>query len=294
MAFGLVNSGQTYAKMMRKLLKHESNVDNFVDDVIAHTEDWKVHISTLDRLFQLISDAGLTVKPSKCYFGYTDVEFIGHRVVEGMLLPQSDKVEKIMQALPPVNKKQLRSFLGLANYYRKFVPAFAELVLPLTELTKKSTPNKLPWSENHQKAFERIKQALSSNPILKLPDVSKPFVLQTDASATGIGGILLQQYGQKLFPVAFISKKLLPRECNYATVERECLAIVWAINKLQVYLHGRKFTLQTDQRSLAYLHESKHLNPRLMRWALSLQPYQFKIEAIKGRDNVGADYLSRL
>jgi hypothetical protein len=105
---------------------------------------------------------------------------------------------------------------------------------------------------------------------------------------------LLQDHEGTLFPVAYASKKLLPREVRYATVERECLAIIWGVKKFQVYLYGREFTLQTDQKSLSYLKEAKELNPRLMRWALSLQPYSYRVEAIKGVDNVGADYLSRL
>jgi hypothetical protein len=128
---------------------------------------------------------------------------------------------------------------------------------------------------------------------MRLPDLSEPFVLQTDASNQGLGAILLQEVEGVKHPIMFASRKLLPREQNYSTIERECLAIVWGIQKFQVYLYGRQFVLETDHQPLQYLHRTKFENGRLMRWALALQPYRFVIHAIKGSENVGADYLSR-
>ena len=130
-------------------------------------------------------------------------------------------------------------------------------------------------------------------PILKLPDVSKPFILQTDASCNGIGAILLQEDEVTKHPIAFASKKLLPREQNYSTIEREALAIVWGVQKFQNFLYGQHFYLETDHHPLQYLDRAKFQNSRLMRWALILQPYRFTIRAIKGVQNVGADFLSR-
>ena len=134
---------------------------------------------------------------------------------------------------------------------------------------------------------------MTSTPILRPPDYSRKFILQTDASDTGIGAVLLQEYDGEKFPVVFASKKLLPRERNFSTIERECLAIVWSIEKLHQYLFGTEFILETDHEPLRYLQTAKTLNPRLMRWALKLQPYRFKITAIKGSENIGADFLSR-
>ena len=123
--------------------------------------------------------------------------------------------------------------------------------------------------------------------------MSKQFVVRTDASNTGLSAILLQEHEECFFPVCYISKKLLPREVNYSRVEKECYAIIWAISKLQVYLLGNEFILQTDHKSLTFLNKAKHTNQRLLRWALSLQPFSFKIEALKGNENLGSDYLSR-
>ena len=134
---------------------------------------------------------------------------------------------------------------------------------------------------------------MCSGPILKLPNVKERFVLRTDASNVGIGAVLMQYHEGELFPVMYASRKLLPREKNYAVIEKECLALVWAIGKFEVYMYGQEFTIQTDHRSLEYLDKAKFSNARIMRWALSLQPYKYKIEYIKGEDNVGADFLSR-
>ena len=206
---------------------------------------------------------------------------------------QEDKVETIRAVPIPRTKKELRSFLGLANYYRSFIASFADKTLEHTNLTRKGSPIKLPWKEVHSNEFNQIKTELTRAPILKLPDMSKKFTVRTDASDTGLGAILMQEHDGVLFPVSYISKKLLPRERNYATVEKECYAIIWAIGKFQCYLLGTEFTLQTDHRSLSYQDKAKYNNHRLMRWALSLQPYTYTVETIKGSDNVGSDYLSR-
>jgi len=132
-----------------------------------------------------------------------------------------------------------------------------------------------------------------SNPVLCLPDMTKVFYLRTDASNTGVGAVLLQETNNCKMPIAYASRKLLDREVNYATIERECLAIVWAIDKFRVYLYGKEFILQTDQKPLSYLFSMKNSNGRLMRWALALQCYSFSIEYIRDKDNVGADLLSR-
>ncbi len=173
------------------------------------------------------------------------------------------------------------------------MPNFAEIATPLTDLTKKGQPNKVIWGASQQKAFDTLKGLLTRDPVLKLPELEKPFVLRTDASEIGLGAILLQEQDDVLFPIAYASKKLLPRERNYSVVEKECLAVVWGVEKFHRYLFGREFILQTDHQPLLYLNKAKVANARLMRWALLLQPYRMRIVAIRGADNLGADYLSR-
>ena len=161
----------------------------------------------------------------------------------------------------------MRSLIGLVGYYRKFVTNFASLTAPLSDLTKNGKTDTVQWSDDLQKRFEEITSQLCNAPVLKLPDFDKDFVRRTDASDTGLGGVLLQKYGEMMFPIAYASKKLAGAPKSYATVERECTAIVWAIDKFSCYLYGRSFTLQTDHHPLTYLNSA-------------------------GVDNVGADWLN--
>ena len=207
---------------------------------------------------------------------------------------QEENVRNIEGATRLKTKKQVRAFIGLTGYYRDFISNYAAKAEPLTDLTKKGQPNKVSWEQPQEKAFVTLKRELASEPILHLPDSAKPFVLRTDASDVGIGAVLMQDHDGKLFPVSYASKKLSTRECKYSTIERECLAIVWAIQKFRVYLYGREFVLQTDHQPLIYLNRAKFLNDRIMRWAMFLQSYAMRIESIKGSENVGADYLSRV
>ena len=294
MSFGLVTAPATFSRLMRKVLHGMSNVDNFIDDILVYTETLEHHFSILEQLFQRLRKAGLTAKPSKCSLGFNTIDCLGHMIGNEQLKPDSDKVEVIRNAPRPQTKKQLRSFLGLIGFYRKFVPNFAQIAAPLTDLTKKGCPTKLVWNHSHDLAFQSLKCSLTQFPILKLPNIKEVFILRTDASERGLGAVLMQMEQGQILPIAYASRKLKECECNYATVEKECLAIVWAIQKFQQYLYGHEFILETDHSPLVYLNKSKVTNPRLMRWALSLQPYRFRIIAIKGKDNVGADYLSRL
>ena len=167
----------------------------------------------------------------------------------------------------------------------------------MTDLTKKDRPNSIKdWQDKHEKAFQTLKTRLTSSPILRLPVFCDeiPFVLRTDASDVGVGAVLLQEFeGEGRLPIAYASKKLLPREKNYSTIEKECLGIIWGIEKFLKYLYGVEFLFETDHKPLSYLQTAKVLNPRIMLWAIRLQPYRFRIVAIRGQDNLGADYLSR-
>ena len=294
MPFGMKNSGATFNRMMRTLLDRLENTESYIDDILIHTETWNQHILTLDKLFFRIKQAGLTVRPSKCVVGETNINFLSHVVSEGTLSAFSDNIQKVKEAVRPKTKKQVRSFIGLVNHFRNFIPNFAAIAVPLTDMTKKGKPNHVEWSEAAERAFITLKESLIKDPILKLPDFTKRFYIQTDASEYAIGSVLMQRHGSQLMPVVYASQKLLPRECKYSTMEKECLALVWAIKHFKDYLYGREFTLQTDHQPLIYLNKCKVSNSRIMRWALFLQPYSIHIEAIKGSENVGADYMSRI
>ncbi|KAJ8020240.1 hypothetical protein HOLleu_39778 [Holothuria leucospilota] len=293
MPFGLVNSGATFSRIMRILLKDLQNVHNYIDDILIHTSTWEEHLKTVKEVLKRLRSSNLTARPTKCFIGYEEIEFLGHVVGKGTIKPKEDKVQAVKQAKRPETKTQLRSFLGLVGFYRKFIPDFSTIALPLTNLTKKGEPNKLKWDDRHENAFRTLRRKVASYPILNLPDVSKEFVLRSDASTTAMGAVLLQETAGELFPVAYASKKFNKAQCAYSVTEKECLAIIWAVQKFQTYLYGKEFVIQTDHQPLSCIKRAKVANGRLLRWALMLQPYRYRIEIIKGSENIGADYLSR-
>lgn len=293
MPFGLMNSGATFNRMMRKLLKNLNNVCSYIDDILIFTNTWQDHLNVMKELFKRLSKHNLTVKASKCMFAFDKLDYVGHNISGSQISVIDDNVEKVVNAPRPVTKKNVKSFIGLTSYYRNLIPNFADIAYPLTELTKKGKPHIVQWETKHEHAFNTLKSKLVDKPILQMPDWNKQFVVQVDASDKGLGAALLQWYDNQLLPVAYASRKLLPREQNYATIEKECLAIVYAVKKFREYLFGVSFVLQTDHQPLVFINHNRFNNDRIMRWSLLLQPYHMLIESIAGKDNVVADYLSR-
>ncbi|KAL6118082.1 uncharacterized protein ACO6RY_15748 [Pungitius sinensis] len=206
---------------------------------------------------------------------------------------------KVCQSIRPTllsrstyfNCGQLAMFLGLAGYYRRFIAGFADLTSPLTDLTRKGASDPVQWSEQCQRAFEKVKQTLCGEPLLHTPNFSLPFVLQTDSSDRGLGAVLSQEGVDR--PVVYISRKLSEREARYSTVEKNCLAIRWAVGSLRYYLLGRPFTLCSDHAPLQWLHRMKDTNARITLWYLAMQPFNFKVVHRPGTQMVVADFLSR-
>ncbi len=218
---------------------------------------------------------------------------VGFHLGHGQVRPQIDKTAAIAACPRPKTKKEVRQFLGLAGYYRRFVPDYSELTSPLTDLTKKEVPDTVPWTERCQQVFTQVKAALCGGPLLHSPDFSLPFLLQTDASDRGLGAVLTQEIGGEERPVLYISRKLSKRETMYSTIEKECLAIRWAVLTLRYYLLGREFTLCSDHAPLQWLHRMKDTNARITRWYLALQPFKFKVIHRPGTQMTVADFLSR-
>ena len=204
--------------------------------------------------------------------------YLGHVVGCGVIQPQRDKIEAIRTCPQPQTKKDIRSFLGLAGWYRCFVPNFAIRAAPLTDLTRKSGSVNVQWEDQHQKAFMDLKETLCSGPVLQSPDFEKPWTVQTDASGVGLGAVLLQGEGEQQRPVAYTSRKLFPRETRYSAIELECLAVKWALDTFRYYLLGRDFVLETDHRALKWLGTIKDTNARITRWFLALQPFKFHVQ----------------
>ena len=203
MPFGLVNSGATFVCGLKKVLADIDNVNVYIDDIIIFSTTWSDHMRTIEKVLKRLRDHNLTIKPEKCSFGAIEIEFVGHKITNGTCLPTGTNIEKILNASRPKTKKEVQSFLGLAGYYRNFIPDYSTITSPLSDLTKKGYPNKIIWKNEQEDAYNLLNE-VSCYPILKLPDFSRPFILRTDASNTGIGSVLMQKYDDSLFPIVAI------------------------------------------------------------------------------------------
>ncbi|XP_078581557.1 uncharacterized protein LOC144864980 [Branchiostoma floridae x Branchiostoma japonicum] len=295
MPFGLHGAAATFQRLMDRVLRGtEEFADGYIDDLDVFSEGWKDHLSHLREVLTRLREAGLTAKPKKCHIAMTRMPLLGHVVGGGQIRPDEEKVRAVKEFPRPETKSDVRTFLGLTGYYRRFVPGYATIATPLTDLTKKRQPQAVLWSEECERAFQVLKSHLCQEPVLKSPNFEETFILQTDASESGIGAVLTQISGNdEEHPVVYVSRKLLPRERNYSVPEKECLAIKYAVETLHYYLIGRKFVIMTDHHPLQWLDQMQHRNQRLTRWSLCLQPYQFEVQHRPGRLHANADALSR-
>ncbi|KAL0199491.1 hypothetical protein M9458_008031, partial [Cirrhinus mrigala] len=281
--FGLHGAPATFQRLMDIVLRpHQPYAAAYIDDVVIHSEHWDEHLSHLRRVLTELRRAGLTANPQKCHLAFSKAKYLGYRVRRGLIKPQPRKVEAIQTAPRPSTKTQVRAFLGLAGYYRCFIPNFSSLASPLTDLTRKGQPEKIEWSPEAEVAFQRVKEALTSEPVLRAPDFNCPFLEQS-----------CLKDGEE-HPVIYISRKLTKAERNYAAVEKEALAVKWAVLELRYYLLGRRFTLVTDHAPLQWMARTKETNARVTRWFLALQDFHFDVRHRSGASNANADGLSRI
>lgn len=289
MPFGLTSALATFQAAMNKVFSAvvRKFVLVFVDDILIYSKTLHEHSAHLQQVFQLLKTHQLYVKRSKCSFAQSSLEYLGHIIGANGVATDSAKIQAVEHWPRPENVKQLRGFLGLAGYYRKFIRQFGILCRPLTNLLKKN--GQFIWTPTVQEAFLAVKQALIQAPVLALPDFNKDFVLETDACATGVGAVLMQQG----HPLAFLSKALGPRNQTLSIYDKECLAILLAIDKWKAYLQHRQFTIHTDQRSLIHLGEHKFNTQIQQKAFFKLMGLQYKIVYKKGITNKAADALSR-
>ena len=293
MPFGLCNAGATFQRAMEEMCEELPNSSAYIDDVVTASDNFGNHLKDLRKVFEKLRAAKLKVKPSKCKFGCSEIKFLGFIVSKSGISVCQSRSETIENYPRPKTPKQIQKFVGLINYYRKFIKDFSTLASPLTRLTKKKVP--FEWSEECEVAFKTMKQCLINPPILVYPDYNKKFKITTDASNVGLGAILSQEDDEGLDRViAYASRKLKPAEVNYSTTEQELLAIIYATEKFRPYIFGRNFELVTDHRPLTHLSTSVSKSERLTRWKLSLSEYSFDITYKPGKDNVNADVLSRV
>ena len=296
MPFGLCNAPATFQRTMDKVLHgiKEKFVLVYLDDVIIYSKTCKEHLQHLTEVLNRIRHANLSLKAEKCNFIATELQFLGHVVGKDGVKPDPEKVEKMMNYPEPKNIRELRGVLGLFSYYRRFIKDFAQLADPLYQLLKKDTP--YTWTESQQQAFENLREKLTKAPIVQYPDFTKPFILHTDASGTGVGAVLAQKEGKQEHVIAYASRTLNPAEKNYAITELECLAIVWAVKYFRHYLYSSKFSIVTDHTALKWLlnSTSESMNKRLERWKITLSEYDFEIIYRKGRLHLNTDAFLRL
>ena len=198
----------------------------------------------------------------KCVLAAKDCVYLGYKIGQGGVRPEDSKIQAILEMSQPRTKKDVRTFVGMTEYYRRFVQDYTTIAEPLTKLTKKKSPEQIHWNDKVELAFQRLKQMLVSAPLMQNPDFTRTFVSQTDASGVGVGAVLSQGEEEDR-PIAYFSRKLLPRERAYSTVEKECLAIVLAIKHFRAYLLGKPFIVQTDHKPLQWLQQFRERNARL-------------------------------
>ncbi|XP_029551127.1 uncharacterized protein K02A2.6-like [Salmo trutta] len=298
LVFGVASSPAIFQRTMDNLLQGIPHVAVYLDDILVTGETEEEHLHHLDQVLKRFSEAGLRLKRSKCTFQAQSVTYLGHKITAQGLCPVEDKVRAIKDAPNPKNGSELRSFLGMVNYYGKFLPELSTVLAPLYQLLHKDC--KWKWGPAQEKAFKEVKALLQSAQLLVHFDQDKEIILSCDASPYGVGAVLSHQMedGSER-PIGFASRTLTSAEKGYSQLDKEGLAIVFAVKRFHQYLYGSHFTICTDHKPLMSLFsESRCIPPmasaRLQRWALTLSAYQYTIVYRAGKDNANADALSRL
>ena len=295
MPFGLRGAPATFQRMMNSVLSGLNGIKCFVylDDIVIYGYDLADHNQRLCEIFTCLRNHNLKLQPTKCKFLRKEISYLGHIISDMGILPDPSKITSIKNYPRPKTTKDVKSFLGLASYYRRFINQFSKIAEPLTALLKKSVT--FEWSPFTEEAFQKLKEALINPPILCYPDFTKPFIVTTDASDVAIGAILSQNSSTEVdLPIAYASRVLQKAEKNYATIEKELLAIVWALKRFRPYIFGQQFIIRTDHKPLIWLKSISNPSSRLVRWRVDMDGYDYKIEFKSGKINKNADSLSRI
>lgn len=261
------------------------------------------HFHRLNIFFTTLQNAGFTLNLRKSEFAKSEVKFVGHIVGSGHKRPDPDRITKIRELQRPVDKKQLRSTLGLLSYHRDYVPNFAAIVRPLTVLTAKNAPNILKWGEEEENAFRLVKQKLCDRTLLHVPVIGQTFIIRTDSSGLAIGAVISQlnnrndeirETGEGEKPIAFFSQKLSPQQTKWSTIEREAYAVWATLRRYHNMIFGSPLVVFCDHNPLSYVVKGTTQSPKLVRWSLALQVYNITFRYVKAANNKVADFLSRI
>ena len=278
--FGLKNSPSTFHRVVRKAIGdlHNNGVMSYLDDIIVYSKDIDEHYKLLKELFTRLSQHNARLRLDKCQFAQSSIEFLGHLMNGSDVRPPDSKIKAIVGFPQPTNHKEVERFHGLVNYVREYIPDFAQLSAPLTQLLRKS--KKFVWAEPQQKAFESLKEILTKGPVRHIYDQRLECQLHTDASTIGIAGVLIQDG----HPIGYYSRKLSDAETRYTVTEQECLALVDSIKYFRIYLEGVKFKVYTDHKALKWLINFESTKKRLYRWSQELSLYTFEVIHRPGRE----------
>nr|KAJ0193529.1 hypothetical protein LSAT_V11C800408980 [Lactuca sativa] len=288
MPFGLMNAPATFQAVMNDVFRPllRKKVVIFFDDILVYSATWQDHLHDLATVLRILEYNQFVVNQKKCSFGQQSIEYLGHIIDGKGVSMDPTKVDAVVEWPVPKQLKGLRGFLGLTGYYRKFVRNYGSIARPLTDLTKKDA---FKWNSEAQMAFDNLKNALVTAPVLALPDFSVPFVVECDASGRGIGAVLMQRNK----PIAYFSRALSDQNLSKSAYEREIMALVLAVQHWRSYLLGTKFVVYTDQKSLKFLLQQRITSPDQQNWVAKLLGYDFDIQYKPGRENRAADALSR-
>lgn len=294
MPFGLRNAPASFQRVMNNVLRGLQNeiCCVYLDDVIIYSTSLQEHIERLKLIFERFRQSNFKIQLDKSEFLHKEVNYLGHLITKEGVKPNPDKIQAVKNFPIPKTPRDIKSFLGLAGYYRRFIKDFAKIAKPMTLCLKKNA--KVEHSPAFLSSFNHLKNLLINSPILKYPDFTQPFVLTTDASNTALGAVLSQSTPPNDHPVAYASRTLNETEQRYSTIEKELLAIVWACKYFRPYLFGRKFQIYTDHRPLVWLFNVKEPGSKLIRWRLKLEEYDYTIIYKSGKQNTNADTLSRI
>ena len=289
MSFGLTNAPAIFMDLMNRVFSPylDKFIIVFIDDILIYSKNEEDHAKHLEMTLNLLRSHQLYAKFEKCNFWQHEVKFLGHVVSRSGIAMDPAKIEAVLNWKAPTTPTEVRSFLGLAGYYRRFIEGFSKIVLPLTRLTRKNV--KYIWDDHCEQAFQKLKEKLTTAPILTIPESGVPFVIYTDASHQGLGCVLMQN-GKV---VAYAYRQLKLHEKNYPTHDLELAAVVFALKVWRHHLYGERFDLFSDHKSLKYIFSQKDLNMRQRRWMELIKDYDFTLQYHPGKANVVADALSR-
>ncbi|KAL4323400.1 hypothetical protein GQ457_11G026390 [Hibiscus cannabinus] len=294
MPFGLCNAPATFQRCMTAIFSdlNEDCLEIFMDDFSTFGEDFDNCLSNLEKVLKRCKETNLVLNWEKCHFMVDEGIVLGHKISSKGMEVDKAKIEVISKLPPPTTVKGIRSFLGHAGFYRRFIEDFSKITKPLCSLLEQGRP--FEFNEDCTKAFNLLKQKLVTAPIVEPPDWKLPFELMCDASDYAVGAVLGQRKGKIFHPTYYASKTLNDAQVNYTTTEKEMLAVIFAFDKFRSYLIGTKVIVHTDHSAIKYLLSKKDAKPRLIRWILLLQEFDIEIIDRKGTENQVADHLSRL